>query len=113
VSGIEEFYVRAVVVETWLGTGAMGDVYAAPVTLSPANTPANGVFLEGKIQLVRDATGQQVVSASTLYCATADGARFTPDSRVTTGGRVSHVISQNINDAPGLGLPEHAAVYLK
>jgi hypothetical protein len=29
------------------------------------------------------------------------------------GTRVSYVISQNINDAPGLGLPEHSAIYLK
>jgi hypothetical protein len=26
---------------------------------------------------------------------------------------VSHVISQNVNDAPGLDLPDHAEIYLK
>jgi hypothetical protein len=104
-SGITDFFVHSVVVETWLGTGAAGDVYQTPATVPG--------FLEGKNVLVRDATGQQVVAASTFYCATADGARFTPDSKVTSGGRVSHVISQNVNDAPGLDLPEHAAIYLK
>lgn len=103
--GIEDFYVHTVTVETFQGTGAAGDVYAAPAVVSG--------FLEGKIQLVRDSAGQQVVAASTFYCPTTDGARFTPDSKVTAGGRVSHVISQNINDAPGLGLPEHAEIYLK
>lgn len=99
------FYVHQVNVETFQGSGATGDTYAAPVTVTG--------FLEGKIQLVRDSSGQQVVAASTFHCPTADGSRFTPDSRVTAGGRISHVISQNINDAPGLGLPEHAEIYLK
>lgn len=103
--GIEDFYVHTITVETFQGAGATGDVYAAPVSVPG--------FLEGKNVLVRDAAGQQVVAASTFYCTTADGAKFTPDSKVTTGGRVSHVISQNVNDAPGLGLPEHAAIYLK
>lgn len=102
-SGIEEFFVHTVSVETLTGSGAMGDVYASPVTVDG--------FLEGKVQLVRDSTGQQVVSASTFYCSVADGARFTPDSKVTTS-RVAHVIGQNINDAPGLDLPDHAAIYL-
>ena len=126
-SGIEEFFVHSVVVESFQGVGAMGDVYADPVTVPG--------FLEGKIQLVRDSTGQQVVSSSTFYCSAADGAQFTPDSKVTAGSpgtvlpgpatfpgaltpssypaRTASVISQNVNDAPGLGLPDHAAIYLK
>jgi len=112
-SGIEDFFVHTVTLETWLGAGSLGDIYAAPVRLSPDNTPPNGVFLEGKVKLVRDSTGQQVTAASTIYCSVADGARFTPDSKVTNGGRVSHVISQNVNDAPGLDLPDHAEIYLK
>jgi hypothetical protein len=99
------FYVHTVTVETRTGTGAAGDVYAAPVQVTG--------FLEGKVQLVRDSTGQEVTANSTLYCAVADGARFTPDTKVTTGGRISRVISQNINDAPGLNLPDHAEIYLK
>jgi hypothetical protein len=113
VRGIGRFFVHTVTVETRTGTGAAGDVYAAPVVLSPDNLVPNGVFLEGKVQLVRDSTGQEVTANSTLYCAVADGARFTPDTKVTTGGRISRVISQNINDAPGLNLPDHAEIYLK
>jgi hypothetical protein len=105
VRGIGRFFVHTVTVETRTGTGAAGDVYAAPVTVAG--------FLEGKVQLVRDSTGQEVTANSTLYCAVADGARFTPDTKVTTGGRISRVISQNINDAPGLNLPDHAEIYLK
>lgn len=104
-SGVEDFYVHTVTVETWLGTGAAGDVYQVPASVAG--------FMEGKVKLVRDSTGQQVTAASTFYCTTVDGARFTPDSKVTSGGRVSRVISQNVNDAPGLDLPEHAEIYLK
>ena len=104
-SGIDDFYVHTVSVETFTGAGAFGDTYDTPATVKG--------FLEGKIQLVRATDGQEVVSASTLYCSVADGALFTPDSKVTTNGRTAYVISQNTNDAPGLGLPDHTAVYLK
>ena len=103
--GIEDFYVHTVSVETHTGAGAFGDTYNTPATVHG--------FLEGKIQLVRATDGQQVVSNSTFYCAVADGARFTPDSKVTTGDRTAYVISQNTNDAPGLSLPDHTAIYLK
>jgi hypothetical protein len=105
VRGIRKFFVHTVSVETWQGTGALGDVYAGPANVTG--------FLEGKVQLVRDGHGQEVTASSTFYCDTADGPKFTPDTKVTTGGRVSRVISQNINDAPGMNLPDHAAIYLK
>jgi hypothetical protein len=102
---ISDFYVHEAQVETFAGAGAYGDVYAAPVTVS--------CFAEDKIRLVRAKDGEQVVSGSTLYMAVTDGALFPPDSRVTVDGRVSYVITQDTNDAPGLGLPEHAAITLK
>ena len=104
-SGIEDFYVHTVTVETHLGTGANGDVYAAPQTVPG--------LLQGEVKLIRSTDGTQVVSASQFYCSIADGAKFTPDSRVTVAsGRTAQVIIVNSNDAPGLGLPEHTAVYL-
>jgi hypothetical protein len=45
--------------------------------------------------------------------AVTDGALFVAGSKVTVDGRVSYVITQNLNDAPGLDLPEHAAITLK
>ena len=111
--GIEDFYVHEASVESWQGSGAYGDVYAAPVTLSPNNTPPNGVFAENKVILVRAKDGQQVVSGTQLYMAATDGALFIPDSRVTVDGKASYVITQNVNDAPGLDLPDHAAITLK
>ncbi len=102
---ISDFYVHTAQVETWVGTGAYGILYASPVTVV--------CFAEDKIRLVRAKDGEQVVSGSTLYMAVTDGALFPPDSRVTVDGRVSYVITQNTNDAPGLNLPEHAAITLK
>lgn len=102
---ISDFYVHTVSVETFEGAGAYGDVYGAPVVVA--------CFAEAKRRLVRAKDGQEVVSESTLYMDTADGPAFVPDSRVTVNGKVSYVITQNINDAPGLDLPEHAAVTLK
>lgn len=99
------FYVHTATVETFQGAGAYGDVYAAPVTVS--------CFAEAKRRLVRAKDGEQVVSESSLYMSVADGAGFVPDSKVTVQGKVSYVITQNINDAPGLDLPEHAVVTLK
>jgi len=108
-----DFYVHTATVETYAGSGAYGDVYNAPVLHSPLNTPPDGVFAEAKRRLVRAKDGQEVVSETTLYMAPAQGALYVPDSRVTVGGKVSYVITQNVNDAPGLDLPEHAAVTLK
>jgi hypothetical protein len=92
-------------VETFEGAGAYGDVYAAPATVS--------CFAEAKRRLVRSKDGQEVVSESTLYMAPDDGVLFLPDSRVTVSGSTSYVLTQNINDAPGLGLPDHASITLK
>lgn len=119
--GIEDFYVHTVEVETYQGTGAFGDVYTGNEPSGttypgpnefPGATQVDG-FLEGKNVLVRNAHGQEVTSSSQFYCSVTDGALFAPDSKVTFRGRVAYVIVQIINDAPGLNLPEHAAIYLK
>lgn len=102
---ISDFYVHTVTVETFTGQGAAGPVYAAPVTVAG--------YLDGKTILVRSQDGEQVVSGAQFYCALADGAKFTPDSRVTAGGRAAQVITVNSLDAPGLNLPEHTVIYLK
>lgn len=79
-----DFAATTVTIETKTGTGANGDVYAAAVT--------RAVFLEDGRHLVRDATGQQVVSESTLYADPADALLFQPDSRITLPTRVAYVI---------------------
>lgn len=102
---LAEFHVHTAVVETFEGTGAYGDVYAAPATVS--------CLAEAKRRLVRSKDGEEVVSETSLYMTVADGGRFVPDSRVTVGGHTSFVITNSTNDAPGLDLPDHATVTLK
>lgn len=105
-SGIEEFFVHTVSVATKYGTGAMGDVFASPQNVQG--------FLEGKLRIVRDPDGAQVVANNTFYCSTNDVTLFTPNSKVTLPtGLTAFVISTGSNDAAGLlGLPEHGQVYL-
>ncbi|GAA1051401.1 hypothetical protein GCM10009569_35210 [Arthrobacter russicus] len=110
-AGVEEFFVHSVKVETFQGTGAYGDAYAPPVTHSPAT--GTGVFLESKRRLVRDKSGQEVISETTLYLRPAQAGLYEPDSRVEARGVKSYVISRAVLDAPGLGLPDHAVITLK
>lgn len=93
-TGISDFYVHTATVESFAGAGAYGDVYSTPVNVS--------CFADAKIRLIRNKDGQMVVSSSTLDMSPTDGARFLPASRVTVSGKVSYVITQNINDAPGV-----------
>lgn len=104
---ITDFFVHTLTVATFDGAGAFGPVYGTPETVTG--------YLDGKTQLVRSLTGEQVVSQSSFYCTVADSAKFTPDSKVTTAdGRAQQVISVNTLDAAGT-MPgvEHAVIYLQ
>lgn len=108
---LADFYVHEVTVETWQGTNVYGeDIYSAPVTLSP--TTDNGVFMDGGRKLVRDKTGQQVVSTTTLYTYPAAKSLFVPDSRVTRDGEIAYVIQVVSNVSGDLDLPDNLAVSL-
>jgi hypothetical protein len=119
---LDEFFVHTAKVETYLGEGSNGSVYAAPVTLSPTSTPPNGVFADDSRKLVRNANGEQVVSETTLYTSISNVGLFTEKSRVTilgdsdgdeiTPGRAALVIKVNANDSGTLDLPDHLAVTL-
>lgn len=102
---IARWFVHTVTVETFQGSGAYGDVFAAPVAVKG--------FLSGARKLVRDSTGQQVVAESSFYTSLANAALFTPDTRVTSSGAVARVITVSVNDSGGL-MPnvEHVAVAL-
>jgi hypothetical protein len=101
----DEFYIHTLIVETFEGSGAAGDIYSVPQYVPG--------FLEGKVTLVRDATGQQVVSSARFFTYPEYTDIFTPDTRVTIDGRVSYVISQSRHDSGALHLPDHAEIYLK
>lgn len=80
----EDFQTTTVSVQTWTGAGANGDIYAAAVDVV--------VFLEDSRKFVRSATGEQVVSESTIFADPADAPLFTPDSKVTLPTRSARVI---------------------
>lgn len=98
------FTIHTVTVETFLGSGAFGDVYADPVDVVG--------FMDGSRKIVRDATGQQVVSESQFYTNIAKAPLFVTDSKVTYAGASSLVIKVNPNDSGFLDLPDHVEVAL-
>lgn len=96
---------HSVTVATRTGSGAYGDVFAAPVAVP--------CLIDDKRTLVRDiGTGQQVVSSSTVYAQVDQAAAFTPGSQVTYNGRTATVITVNVADGGGLPTPDHVAVSL-
>jgi hypothetical protein len=96
-------------VEAYQGTGAYGDVYAAPVAVTPC-------VVEDTRRLVRvqtqDAAGAEQVSSTTVY-APLD-AVAPPGSRVTLPStRVARVLAASRVEAHGLPLPEHLELSLE
>src|SRR5690625_239131 len=103
-----ELFVHAVTVETCTGHGAYGPIYADPVPDVPC-------YVEHRTQLVRDRTGAEVVSSTTIYAPPARAGLFTPESRVTllpdhmpTASTL--VLTAGALTSGGLGLPDHAVI---
>lgn len=102
-AAIPAFLLRhTAVIEPYEGSGGLGDVYGDPVTVRG--------FADDKRRLVRDATGEQVVSETTFYCRLDTVAP--PGSRVTVNGRTVHVIQALRRDGGGLPTPDHLEVVL-
>lgn len=77
-----------VTVETYVGEGAYGPVYAAAVAV-----PCN---VEATRRLVRNAAGDEAVSESTLYVRPSDASAFTPESRLTFATHASTVLAVSL-----------------
>jgi hypothetical protein len=96
-------------VEAYEGSGAYGDVYAAPVDVTPC-------VVEDTRRLVRvqtqDAAGAEQVSSTTVYAPLE--ATVPPGSRVTVpSGRVARVLAAARVEAHGLPLPEYLELSLE
>ena len=92
-----------VTVEARTGTGAHGDVFAAPV-------PVELCVIENTTRMVvvqtADAEGSEQLSSTTVYCPLT--ATVTPGSRVTLPwGPPRQVLAVTENRAHGHQLPEH------
>jgi len=101
---LADWFVHSVTVTPLLGSGAYGPSYGPDAVISG--------FLDDKRQLVRDASGTEVVSQATLYTALEHADTLAPGSRVDLGHRSAEVIGVARRDAPGLDLPEHLEVVL-
>lgn len=104
-SEIDEFYVHTVTGETLNGSGPYGDSY-----LPFADVPC---FIEEKRRFVRSATGEQIVSETTIWCAPEHYDKFKPDSKVKVREYDTKVITRSLADSGGLELPDHVSVYLE
>lgn len=74
---------QQVTVETYRGESAYGPLYDPPVAIRCRH--------ESKRQLVRDRTGQEVVSESRLFAFPE--AALTPESRVSVDGHTTTVLT--------------------
>ena len=102
---ISQFFTMTASVETFLGAGPNGDLYAAPVTVRG--------FLDDGVE--RDETGDtvQLVSRAKWYCALSDADKLPVDSRLTVNGRVAYVRAMRRRDASGFHGPSHTECDLR
>lgn len=98
--------IHPVTVETYAGESSWGNTH------NPVSAPVLG-FFEDKRQLVRAASGDQVVAESTFRTDKIDEGLFVPESIVHYRGRTTTVISTSYHDSGDLGLPDHIEVVLK
>jgi hypothetical protein len=93
-----------ITIEPYLGASAVGPVYGPAV-------PNIRAFVDEEIHEVRSATGQQVVSSSTVICRLTED--VPPESRVTLAdGRQTSVIIARRLDGGGLPTPDHLEIHL-
>jgi len=104
VSAISVFFIHTAVVETFIGTGAYGDTYAAARDVKG--------FLDDGVVLVRTGTSEQLEQKSIFYAALSDADKFVPQSRITVNGRVALVSTIRRRDGGSLGLPDHIEIDL-
>lgn len=102
--GIARLFTQTVSVETYLGTGTTGPKYAAPVTVA--------CFINDARKLVRDSTGSEVVSETTIYAPLAAHADFPVKARVTVNGRAAFVLCVYRRDSAGPAANFHTEVTL-
>lgn len=86
--------VHEVAVEARLGSGAYGDTYGPPFALR--------CFAEGRVRMVRDPDGNEVVSSLTLYTQQVQADAIPAGSIVTWRGNRSKVIASIPHDTGGL-----------
>jgi hypothetical protein len=83
-----DFNVTTVQVQSRTGSGARGPVYADPTLID--------CYVSDVRKLVRNGSGNEVVSSSALFSDPANAPVFALDSLVTINGRVTTVLSTTL-----------------
>jgi hypothetical protein len=90
-------------IEPYLGNSATGPLYGPPVTVA--------CFVDAKRRMVRDATGTQVVSNTTIICPLSTVAPA--ESKVTNANGTNGTVLQSLRrDGGGLPTPDHLELSL-
>lgn len=99
-------YVHSVTVDTYLGTKN-----GVPSWNTDAAVPC---WVEETTELIRDASGNEVVSSAKVFAALADSAKFVDGSKVTLpSGRVARVLALSVFDSGSLNLGlDHVEAHL-
>jgi hypothetical protein len=99
-SELDDFFVHEVTLAPLVGSGGYGDVHGPLTDPIPC-------LVDDRSQLVRDRTGAEVVSSTTVF-AGPDAPDGPPGSLLTLpSGRVATVITQARRTSGPLGLPDH------
>lgn len=104
-AGITKLFTQTASVRTYTGQNADGPLYADAVSVK--------VFVNDSRQLVRDATGTEIVSETTLYGHLVDIDTFLPQSLVTVNGREAEVVMAYRRDSAGPASAYHCQIVLK
>lgn len=96
------FKTHTVTVEPYEGVTPYGDAYGAGVEVE--------CRVEDEIKLVRTASGEEVASATTIYCDRS--VNIPTESRVTIGSRVATVLTVADHDTAGQSALEHKEIAL-
>lgn len=99
----ERLRTHTITVEPYTGSGAYGSTYGAPVQVA--------CRVEDVRRLVRAASGDEVVSSTTVYCDA--GVVIPAESRVTVKGRVTTVLLVSDPSTSGRSKLDHLEVSLQ
>lgn len=110
-SRLSRLFTQLVTLETFLGAGARGDVYAAPVAVP--------CFIQDVTKLTRKQNAEEVVSTTTLFADISTSpdsppvaGQFAGNSRVTVNGRQAFVITTGRQNSGGPARIHHTRVDL-
>lgn len=96
------FLVHEVEVKRYLGTGAHGDTFAAPVVIP--------CIIDGKRRLVRSLDGKEVVSEATVITKREHLPLCVPRSKIKLGSRDSVILLAADRSDGGMGAWQHLEI---